>query len=163
MFATRGSLDVMSVAIRNTTVEDSASIHNIAVACGIDAWTADQYRDETNRSDAIFLIAAEDSEIVGFIVGRSVPGTAEGLDGEVYNIAVLPQFRGRGIGQSLLENALKHFRTRRCRSVWLEVRASNVGAIYFYEINGFTRITIRRNFYSGPVEDAIVMRLTLEG
>ena len=161
MYATRDSLEDMSVVIRTASDEDAATVRAVASGSGIDAWKVDQYRDEADRSDAVFLVAIGGSEIIGFISGRIVPSATEGMDGEIYNIAVSPQFRKMGIGRYLLANATDRFSSVGCRSIWLEVRESNHAAVQFYENNDFSRVTTRRNFYSGPVENAIVMRLTL--
>jgi [ribosomal protein S18]-alanine N-acetyltransferase len=161
MYATRGLREDMSIVIRTASDEDAAAVRAIALASGIDAWTIDHYRHEAGGRDAVFLVAEDGSKIIGFISGRVVPSTIEGADGEIYNIAVSQEIRGKGTGRYLLANAIDQFNSAGCRSIWLEVRESNLAAIQFYENNGFSRVTTRRNFYSGPVESAIVMRLTL--
>ena len=40
----------------------------------------------------------------------------------------------------------------------LEVRASNVPAIAFYTQMGFQQIALREQYYSNPVEDAMILR-----
>jgi len=161
MYVIRDSPEPLSFSVRRADRRDAASIRNLAVASKIDAWTIGQYGDEVDRDDAIVLVATESLSMVGFIAGRVVPSTSEGNDAEIYNIAVDARSRGKGIGRKLLENAIDHLVSVGCRSVWLEVRESNQKAVQFYENNGFSRITIRRAFYSEPTEDAIVMRLTL--
>lgn len=153
----------MPLSIRKAEPDDAGYIRQIALNSRIDAWTEDQQREETGRSDTVFLTACEDSEIIGFISGRIVPSASEGTDGEIYNIAVAQGSRRKGVGRRLLGNAVKCFASSGCKTVWLEVRESNHNAIRFYENNGFTRATVRRNFYSNPVENAVVMRLTLDG
>ena len=161
MCATRDSLEDVSVVIRTASDEDAADVRALATGSRIDAWTIDQYRDEAKRSDTVFLVAIDGSETKGFISGRIVPSSTEGLDGEIYNVAVSQECRGKGMGRYLLANAVDKFNSAGCGSIWLEVRESNLSATQFYENNGFRRVTSRRKFYSGPVEDAIVMRLTL--
>jgi [ribosomal protein S18]-alanine N-acetyltransferase len=163
MYAIHDSPDPGPVLIRKAQLEDAADIRQLALNSKIDAWTFDQYRDETYRSDAVFLVAHSGLVIDGFISGRIVPGVSEGSDGEIYNIAVSPEFRRKRIGHELLENAIKAFALGHCNTVWLEVRESNHQAIQFYENSGFRTVTIRRNFYTYPVENAIVMKLTLVG
>ena len=161
MYVTHDSREPPSVVIRRAEPNDATEIRRIASICGIDAWTTGQYLEESNRNDAVIFVAIEGPAIVGFISGRIVPSTSEGFDGEIYNIAVLPGATGRGIGSKLLKSAVDNFVVKHCRMVWLEVRESNHKAIQFYERNGFTPVTIRRDFYSMPVENAVVMRLTL--
>lgn len=152
-----------STSIRKAMPEDADVVRHIALSSGIDSWTAGQYCEEAGRSDAVFLVAHIGPKIVGFVSGRIVPSSVDGLDGEIYNIAVNPVSRGQGIGGELLENVIQSFANCGCNRVWLEVRESNQNAIRFYENNGFTRVTIRRNFYTSPVENAVVMKLTLFG
>ena len=69
-------------------------------------------------------------------------GTIQGLRldgklGAIQNIGVVPAFRGRGIGQSLLRLALQGFRDSGCNEVQLEVTVHNLGAIRLYESVGF--------------------------
>ena len=51
---------------------------------------------------------------------------------------------------------------RGVRTAFLEVRESNSAARALYGSRGFTEIDRRRNYYRRPVEDALVMRRTLE-
>jgi ribosomal protein S18 acetylase RimI-like enzyme len=69
-------------------------------------------------------------------------GTIQGLRldgklGAIQNVGVVPAFRGRGIGQSLLRLALRGFRDSGCTEVQLEVTVHNLGAIRLYESMGF--------------------------
>jgi ribosomal-protein-alanine N-acetyltransferase len=46
-------------------------------------------------------------------------------------------------------------------SIWLEVRESNTAALTFYQKNDFNRMYTRKNFYTNPSENAIVMKRNL--
>ncbi len=161
MYETHDSPEAGSLSLRKASPKDADVVRQIALSSGIDSWTADQYREEASRGDAVFVVAHIGPEIIGFVSGRIVPSSVEGTDGEIYNIAVTQGSRGKRIGHELLENAIQNFIDSGCNGVWLEVRESNQNAIRFYENNGFRRVTMRRNFYSSPVENAIVMKLTL--
>lgn len=80
---------------------------------------------------------------------------------DIYNIAVARRFRRHGIGGDLLRNVIWSAKKRHAASVWLEVRDSNESAIEFYLKNGFRRIYQRKNFYSNPLENAVVMKKNL--
>ena len=69
----------------------------------------------------------------------------EGMDfsfepvGNLYSLAVLPAFRGRGIGKKLLEESIRLLANEGpCSTLWLNVRVSNAQAIRLYERVGFT-------------------------
>jgi ribosomal-protein-alanine N-acetyltransferase len=57
----------------------------------------------------------------------------------------------------MLDHLYEEAYLRGSRMIVLEVRASNAGAARLYERNGFVPGGIRRNYYSRPREDAIVM------
>lgn len=80
--------------------------------------------------------------------------------GEVQNIAVHPTMRRRGIGSTLLSHALDELTKFGCADILLEVRKSNTSAIALYEKLGFKHIGIRKNYYSSPREDALIMLLS---
>jgi ribosomal-protein-alanine N-acetyltransferase len=75
----------------------------------------------------------------------------------INNLAIRPQYRQRGIGTALLHHVLAAARQLGARRATLEVRASNDGARRLYERLGFYVAGIRRNYYSNPVEDALIL------
>ena len=98
-----------------------------------------------------FYIAEWDRTPAGFIVWRST-GPEEA---EIMNVAVAPEFRRRSVATHLLDFA----RTHADGPLFLEVRGSNLAALALYRNYGFREAGIRKEYYSDPVEDAIVMRL----
>jgi len=77
--------------------------------------------------------------------------------GHVISIAVLQEYRRRGIGSALMSEALKIFEKKYdVDSVYLEVRVSNQPAISMYEKFGFVKARIIRGYYRDG-EDAYVM------
>ena len=163
MSRTQGSPKENVVGLRSAAGMHAASIREIAKSSGIDAWTVDQYLQEIHSTESIVLVAMYDGAVLGFVLGRVVPGNVAATEAEIYNIAVRNEARRKGIGRMLLAAAIDHFISRACKCIWLEVRSSNSAALQFYENNGFNRSAIRRNFYADPVEDALVMRLDLTG
>ena len=69
----------------------------------------------------------------------SVQGVLQknGMEGEIQNLGVVPEFRGQGIGTALLRHAIKGFQSVGCRQAVLEVSASNESAIKLYRKFGF--------------------------
>jgi ribosomal protein S18 acetylase RimI-like enzyme len=92
--------------------------------------------------EATLLIAYGDScDLVEYVA--AVQGVRFSLDvGGIQNIAVLPEYRNRGIGRGLLLGALWGFRRLGFRSVTLEVTADNFHATKLYRRIGFTTIKI---------------------
>lgn len=97
-------------------------------------------------------VAEEDGEVAGFLVARRVASELE-----ILNFAVRPERRVRGIGASLLGEALAWGATFHAERAFLEVRASNLAALRFYEHHGFEVTGRRPRYYSAPIEDALVL------
>ncbi|MEO7672973.1 MAG: GNAT family N-acetyltransferase, partial [Pyrinomonadaceae bacterium] len=100
---------------------------------------------------------------VGFLVGRRVLSASSEthFDAEIYNIGVLKMVQRLGCGSRLLQEFLRRSLAEKVETVWLDVRSSNSNAISFYSRFGFARFAIRSRFYRAPVEDGIVMKLTM--
>ena len=90
--------------------------------------------------------------IVGFVILRRIAD-----EGELFQVAVDPAARRRGIADLLMCAALEYALDSRLKSVFLEVRKRNEAAISLYKKHGFLPVRQRKNYYSAPVEDAVVM------
>lgn len=78
-------------------------------------------------------------------------------EGELLNVAVSPDLRNKGIAQKMMDKMVEHLKEKGVERITLEVRESNAAARHLYERNGFTRFAIRKNYYSSPVENGIIM------
>lgn len=87
------------------------------------------------------------------------------VEAEIYNIAVSKDCRENGIGANLLQNAFRYILDKSegvSATVWLEVRKSNQTAINFYLGNFFEISCERKNFYSNPSENALVLKTRIK-
>jgi ribosomal-protein-alanine N-acetyltransferase len=103
---------------------------------------------------------ANSQYIVGIMDGRIVAYGGIWIFGEIGHIttiAVLPELRGRGLGDETLVAVIDLGRQAGVEKFTLEVRANNKLAIQMYEKYGFKRIGIRKNYYKEEHEDAVVM------
>lgn len=139
--------------IREMTREDIPEVAAIEKMCFSQPWSEKGFAEGMEAS-AFFLVAEEDDRIIGYI-GMYVSAP----EGEITNVAVAPNARGKGTGKALVEAvkqwALDHGVTR----IVLEVRVSNAPAIHIYETAGFVKLGVRKNFYQFPTEDAFVMEV----
>jgi ribosomal-protein-alanine N-acetyltransferase len=101
-------------------------------------------------------VADRDGGVAGFLIGRSIAD-----EFEIQNMAVAADHRRRGVGSKLLGSALEFSRIAGIARVYLEVRASNARAIELYKRHGFTECGRRTRYYRDPVEDAILLSLSL--
>lgn len=122
---------------------------------GSDGWSAESFKSEAEKENGIVLYAAENDEISGLICGFYAADEAE-----VTSVAVSPKHRRKGIAGQLM-NAYLTTLPEITNSIFLEVRESNSPAICLYEKVGFEKISIRKNFYSFPDENAVVMQKIL--
>ena len=131
------------------------TLAEIEKACFHTPWSADMLREELGKG--IFLVAEQDGAVVGYVGCQTV------LDeGYITNVAVSPDCRRQGIGRALVGALASHARGQGLSFVTLEVRASNAPALALYEGAGFRRVGVRKNFYTAPAEDAVLMTLFLK-
>ena len=100
--------------------------------------------------------AAAGSGLLGFLVARHLPP-----EWELENIVVAPLARRKGLGGRLMDALLAAARQTNSSSVFLEVRESNAAARTLYEKAGFEQTGRRKSYYTNPMEDALLYRLTL--
>jgi ribosomal-protein-alanine N-acetyltransferase len=117
-------------------------------------WTRDMYLAELENPDVSFFLLARDraSRTVGFCAFWRV------LDElHINNLAVLPAYRRQGVASALLRRVLAEGRTLGAVRATLEVRRSNAAALQLYERFGFEVAGVRRNYYTQPDEDALIL------
>ena len=78
---------------------------------------------------------------------------------QINNIAVHPDYRRRRIAEDMVRGILDALKNDGGQFVSLEVRAGNAAARSLYDKLGFKPIGLRKEYYSNPVEDAVVMGL----
>lgn len=116
-------------------------------------WKERTFRGLLRRKDAELWVA----ELAGAgVVGYLVLWFATD-EGELADLAVAEEQRGRGIGSLLLGRAIDLARDRGVGSLFLEVRSSNRRAAELYRERGFQVVTVREDYYRKPTEDALVM------
>lgn len=147
--------------IENALPTDAIAIRQLAMAANIDAWAEADYFAETDLPGSFVLKAVIDGEICGFLLARTVPGSSEDPDVDLYNIAVKSEHLRRGVGTSLVTELSFRLHFTNVANIWLEVRESNEAAINFYKKHGFFKELTRPRFYTNPVENAVIMRLKL--
>lgn len=125
----------------------------IEAQCFSTPWSRKSFSDGlNNREIQTYFTAILDGEVVGYICLFHLFE-----EGELLNIAVSPKHRGNGIGQALIDRMIQCFTEKEVTRITLEVRESNSSAKNLYLKNGFSPIGIRKNYYTFPTENGIVM------
>lgn len=114
-------------------------------------WTVHDYA-RVVEGEMAGWVAEEGAVIAGFLTARR---TASDL--EILNFAVLAGARRRGLGKSLLREAVTWSKAFHAENAFLEVRASNSPALRFYERHGFSVAGRRPRYYAAPIEDALLL------
>lgn len=131
--------------------QNCADIAEIEKACFAAPWSCDDLK-QALKFDTRLLIATVGDKTAGYV---GVQVTPDG--GYITNVAVLPQYRRRGIAKALLNRLCTVSDTLGLSFLSLEVRESNFAARSLYEEVGFTQVGIRPSFYTNPKEHAVIM------
>lgn len=146
----------MSVAIRRASSADVDALCELEKGLFLnDAWSRRLFVDELGHPFSYYLVAEEDAEIVGYAGLRAAPANAD--QGDIQTLAVVPTFRGQGLGRQLLGQLIDEAEDRGVRALFLEVRADNPVAIALYDSVGFHEIDRRHGYYQPDGVDAVVM------
>ena len=143
--------------IRQMLVTDLDEVIVIEKEVFLFPWTRGNFGDSISSGYHCYVL-----ELGGHIFGYGV--MTIGLDeAHLLTLSVTAGWQQEGWGEKLLQHFICLAKEHHARSVFLEVRKSNLGAARLYERIGFTRIATRLGYYPAMAgrEDAIVMELTL--
>jgi ribosomal-protein-alanine N-acetyltransferase len=118
-------------------------------------WNKGAY-ERLAREEMAGWAAESNGKVCGFIATRRVAA-----DIEILNFAVGRDTRRQGVGTRLLHEVLAWAKSERGENIYLEVRASNEVARRFYARHGFRETGRRPRYYSAPVEDALLLEISL--
>jgi ribosomal-protein-alanine N-acetyltransferase len=147
---------VTEIFIHQMQASDIPEILEIESISFTTPWSETAFLKEIHNPYSIAKVAMLEYNVVGYVCVNYIID-----EGHILNLAVHPDFRRRGIATALMKEILDELRERGCRLLYLEVRSSNFIARRFYESLGFWIIGIRKEYYTSPREDAVVMMLKL--
>ncbi len=129
-----------------------SDVSKIEKECFSEPWSEKSILEEFNNQNSYFVVATLENDIIGYAGMYCVCD-----EGYIYNIAVRKQYRGLGVGKRLLICLEDYSKQNKLKFLTLEVRNTNNIAINLYEKSLFTKVGVRKDFYSNPKEDAIIM------
>jgi ribosomal-protein-alanine N-acetyltransferase len=143
----------VNVELRRLETQDLDVVEAIERESYPTPWSRSMFDAELRKPSSLALGAfTEENVLVGYaFVSRYVDAW------HVMNVAVVDEFRRRGIASALLERLFSVTSTDPRRGYTLEVRMSNTGAIKLYEQLGFEPRGVRRGYYTDNREDALIM------
>jgi len=145
---------------RRMKTEDIPSVLEIERLSFTNPWSRETFVGEIQNdiiSFPLVLIEKPESRLVGYLVYWRIHD-----DVQINNIAVHPDYRGRGFGEAMLRSLIKNLKKEEVTFISLEVRCSNTPAISLYRKFGFEVIGKRTGYYTNPDEDAYIMALTMK-
>ena len=133
---------------------DIDAVMAVDAACFNNPWGRSDYVRELADPERCWIVVAraEDGTIVAYCAFWRIFDELH-----VNNLAVLPAWRRRGLGGALLGHVLTLGAAIGAPRTTLEVRASNAPALALYRAAGFVPAGVRRDYYSRPIEDALVL------
>lgn len=143
------------IAVREMRLEDIDGIMEIEHGSFATPWTKQDLIGELSNTAARYFVALEGEKVVAYA------GTWLIIDeGHITNVAVHPDWRGRGCGTRVLYALIQAAIDVGVQYMTLEVRVSNEPALALYKNFGFKKAGLRKKYYEDNGEDAHIMSTT---
>jgi|WetSurMetagenome_2_1015567.scaffolds.fasta_scaffold104471_2 [ribosomal protein S18]-alanine N-acetyltransferase len=144
--------------IRLAELTDCSRLHKIGCAASQFPWTIEAIENELQNPYGLnfVMLSPYDRLVCGFIFSVVI---ADELS--IHNLVTHPEFQRRGIAQRLLETTITRARERSAIHAYLEVRSKNIPAVALYNKLGFLTHSVRKKYYSGDNDDALIMNMKI--
>ena len=147
--------------IRRFETADLSRVMEINQTCLPENYSPAFFMSIFQRFPESFVVAEEGNALAGYAMcrveqrfGFSLLGGAK--RGHLISLAVLPDFRRRGVASALMKAGMKALAAYGCETLFLEVRVTNIAAVGLYKKLGFEVERRIRHYYSDG-ESAYVM------
>lgn len=123
-------------------------------------WPESSFLGEIENESISFpfvIVYKPEEKVIGYLIYWKI-----GEEAQISNVAVHPDWRGRGIGERVIREILELMKKQGVRYVVLEVRPSNQVARSLYHKLGFEVIGVRKGYYKNPPENALIMGKILQ-
>lgn len=112
--------------------------------------------EDLNKDNSIYFVAKRDNKIIGYIAANLL---YDHID--ILGILVDINYLKQGIASAILAKLLEYSKEKNIQDIFLEVRITNIAAQKLYEKFNFKRVSIRKNYYTDNLEDALIYRLSI--
>ena len=156
-----------NVQIRNCQPADLISVMEINLKTLPEHYSDYFYETLLRELPEAFLVAEIGKNIIGYMMCKTEYGFSNFKKlgfvkkGHMVSVAVLPEYRQKGIGKSIITKSIQRIHDTGCAEFYLEVRSSNFAAVKMYESLGFS-IRQQLNAYYRDGEGAYVMSIDLQ-
>jgi len=139
--------------IRAMEMTDIDAVLKVEEVSFVTPWSRAAFAAEIGDNDlACYLVSEVEGQVVGYAGMWLILDEAH-----VTNVAMLPAFRGRGLGRMLMNSLCEVAKAMGAGRMTLEVRPSNIAAQRLYGKMGFVRRGVRPGYYTDTGEDALIM------
>jgi ribosomal-protein-alanine N-acetyltransferase len=148
--ATEPQVDIVIDRMKLTDIDEVLEVERLSYPT---PWSRRAFISElTENAYAHYLVARARGTVIGYV------GMWLILDEcHITNVAVHPDYRGRGVGRLLMQSAIAFTEAAGGKRITLEVRRTNLVAQHLYESFGFRNVGVRRGYYTDNHEDAFIM------
>lgn len=146
--------------LRRMEEKDLAVVHEIEILSFPTPWNIMTFVGEIANppiSIPCVLVFLPEDRVIGYIILWHLMEEVQ-----ISNFAIHPDFRRKGLGESVLYHVLKTIKKEGACDIFLEVRPSNRAARSLYKKLGFRPLGVRKKYYRSPDEDALIMGLTFD-
>ena len=140
------------ITFRKMTADDAEQVSEIDFQSFSVPWKMTDYWKYAQEKNIESVVAEIDRKIVAYAAAF-----VSFEEAEVFKIAVEPKLRGQKIGTKIFAELIQAVKNRGVNAMTLEVRPSNVAAVKLYENFGLKSVGRRKNYYTNPTEDALIM------
>lgn len=149
----------MKIVIEKMKRKHINEIYQIECASFYTPWSKAALTNELKNKAAYYFVAIDEkkSRVMGYGGFWRVVDEAN-----INNIAVHPDYRGKHIGDKIMQILIEEAQKLGLDTMFLEVRRSNEPAQSLYRKHGFQMVGVRNEYYVDNKEDAIVMLKALE-
>ena len=139
--------------IRKMTDREVPQVAELEKLCFAMPWSEKSVAGELDNPLALWLVVMEGDRLAGYVGSQTMMDETD-----MMNLAVAPQFRRQGVGETLVNALVASLKELGSRCLTLEVRDSNGPARALYAKLGFVEVGRRRGYYRDPREDALILR-----
>ncbi len=143
-------------SIKRLDLSYAEQLYDISDRCSNDSWSLESIEDIFKYDYNYYYGVVENDVLIGYVGIMAV-----GDEADLINIAVLPDYRGRGLASKLMTHVMKEAIILGLQKITLEVRESNEIAIKLYSDFNFNQIDIRKGYYASPSENAVIMQTVI--
>lgn len=151
------TMSAVTPELRAMTTTDMDALLRIEESVHAHPWTRGNFADAL-VGNCLCWVYQGGTTLIGYAV--LLPAVDEA---QLLNLSIATAYQRQGFGRRLLDEIMAQMRNKTMRRMLLEVRPSNTAALALYRSAGFSRIGVRKEYYSAGAEreDAIVMECVL--